>query len=905
LRVHQKASMIPRTRVSSLRRSNDNDGDDDDRMGPPAVRRAPKQSSPSGHEESSAPAAATAISCSTAGGAVPGMLESLARSNAAAAFVPPMSYVEIPHAFSSSLSSSLGDGSSSSSGSNNNNNNIAATAVNHHHPMGTPPRSIRPAATEEPVVNAMTSFRLKPRGGMAKPSPIVPDVLARGRKRSAPSVIQVSSPPRCAKSAASSEDGSFASNGSSPRTPQEEEDDASASLKQSSPMLSHQHYPTAPKSPMVSLSFQGLSLHSPHQQQPYGAAPSTDTTATTALSLPKPPPIIRDTSNGTPTSFVSGFSKIHSPGDFAKMPSQDPTEVGSSFRRFRSSSFDTVGDQSSIYQPPHARCNVDASSVGSAPKLVPLTVLTHGLKQMGSSYNNNTNHKPPLHLVQPQPPLLAPGVGCCLMHSVDREGDDNGKDQGVKTPKPPPQQHPLDTRNTNGMDATDKQEEATETASRNSARSASSHASPRSIKLTPLPRITLTPRSSGGHTTSSGALPRFPMPNDRDDIDYIGGGGTFMVESPSPRQFPPPFLDVSCLSEASGVLNDSRSLDLSVDEDPMAYKVGESVEEDEQSPSKESYIPFPDWAYAPPPSSATTSTSPASGQHSMAYKQREPNCPNNSIPRPHWGGGHSSVIATPGSQATGQSSNEEAKANRPKARSVLFPTFSPHHQQRALNEIVVQTGSCRNIDFDSLSDDEDDDEFLLASPSVIAQEKMKLQPGELSRQPKLPRLPPSYDSSNAIGGELENNRRRTSMTSLASSSASLQGLDLASSSTSLRGMEFTPSCSSLRGLDLYQSSASLRGLEAVGESQFGPTLPWQQQGGLKREESNVSIGLTLEPFLSSTGDLQSAPAEGRDLVTPPAMAAALAGPPPISPRFGSSPNDSLSKNDSPSLLFVR
>lgn len=827
------------------------------------------------------------------------MLESLARSNAAAAFVPPMSYVEIPNAFSSSLSSSLGDGSSSS-GSNNNN---AATAVSHHPPMGTPPRSIRPAAAEEPVTNNMTSFRLKPRGGMAKPSPIVPDVLARGRKRSAPSVIQVSSPPRGAKSAASSEDSSSASIGSSPRSPQEEEDDASASLKQSSSMPAHQHYPTAPKSPMVSLSFQGLSLHSPHQKQPHGAAPSTGTTASTAVSIPKPPPIIRDTSNGTPTSFVRGFPKIHSPGDFAKLPSQDPTEVGSSFRRFRSSSFDTVGDQSSIHQPPHARCNVDASSVGSAPKLVPLTVLTHGLKQMGSSYNNNTNHKPPLHLVQPQPSLLAPGVGSCLMHSVDRESDDNGKDQGVKTPKPPPQQQPLDT--TYRMDATDKQEEATETASRNSARSASSYASPRSIKLTPLPRITLTPRSSGGHTTSSGALPRFPMPNDRDDIDYIGGGETFMVEPPSPRQFPPPFLDVSCLSEASGVLNDSRSLDLSVDEDPMAYKVGESVEEDEQSPSKESYIPFPDWAYAPPPSSATTSTSPASGQYSMSYKQREPNCPNNSISRPHWGGGYSSVIATPGSQATGQKSNEEAKANRPKAQSVLFPTFPPQHQQRALNEIFVQEKSCRNIDFDSLSDDEDDDEFLLASPSVIAQEKMKPQLGELSRQPKLPRLPPSYDSSSAIGGELENNRRRTSMTSLASSSASLQGLDLASSSTSLRGMEFTPSCSSLRGLDLYQSSASLRGLEAVGESQFGPGLPWQQQGGLKREESNVSIGLTLEPFLSSTGDLQSAPAEGRDLVTPPAMAAALAGPPPISPRFGSSPNDSLSKNDSPSLLFVR
>ena len=112
----------------------------------------------------------------------------------------------------------------------------------------------------------------------------------------------------------------------------------------------------------------------------------------------------------------------------------------------------------------------------------------------------------------------------------------------------------------------------------------------------------------------------------------------------------------------------------------------------------------------------------------------------------------------------------------------------------------------------------DEDEFLLAAPGTLAEEKRQGR--------KLPRL------------NLEDKNHTTSYTSL-------------SSCTSLRGIKFAPSASSLRELT---------------------------ENGMKRQESAVSIGLTLD--------------DGpRDLVTPPLMLSQEHCPPPPPRCFGRLPDD--------------
>lgn len=781
---------------------------------------------------------------------------------------PPLCYVEIP--FSSSMS--LGDASSifSSSGYN----------VAHRGPQSSPPRGLPTDA--QPMMSAPTSssFRLRPRG-LVKPSP----VSARGRKRAASTSLSLSSmksggtPPRCDKNTNSHRDQQGLGTDNSSST------SSSTSIGESSGPK--QHEPAVPLSPGMSLSFQCLSLYSPQQDAP-------DSTA----SLLKPPAILRETTC-TPSSFVGGFSKAPSPG-FGRVASPISTDVGgSSFHRFRSGSFDTVGDQSLLAAPQaqHNRSNLDASSVGSAPKVVPLTVLTHGtspIKTQSSTTPSGSHQKPPLHLVQ-QPQS---GIGAsCFMHIPDRDGEveyQRREKAGVSKDKDSLMLHP------ESMSPSTAHQEAMETSSRKSIRSDNSHGTSRSIKLTPLPKISLTPRGSATRSTpGGGVLPRFPSPdgNDgyseqRDNIDSL------FIDSRA-GQLPPPSLDVSYLSETSDFPADSRSLDLSVDEEPVAetYRVGGNNADDMQTPHKATFIPFPAWADAPP--------SQGAGQvdgicHSsfveFGYEQQQ-----------------SSAVATPSSQAGGQRPSEWVDPDEPKA--ALFSSLSPNQLAHPafMKEIVLQT----NADIGSLSDD-DADAFLLASPSAIAQEKQRARQSSAVRQPKLPRLPRSQDSGSAINNtDLESVRRRTSLASLASSNASLQGMEFTPSFASLRGLDLAPSCTSLRGMDLHQSSSSLRAIEAVGENRYGPNLPTQHQS-FRRDDCSASIGLALDSCTVPFPDADASP--GRDLVTPPAIAAAPSCPPPLSPRFMSSriddygqhtpqscgsENDDPSKKNSPPFLFVR
>jgi len=817
-------------------------------------------------------------------------------NNSTASAPPPISYLEIP--FSSSLSSSLGDTSSIFSSGYN--------AV-HHGPKSSPPRGL-PTAVEPPMMKAPSSFRLKPRG-MVKPSP----VSARGRKRSATTSLSLSSmksggtPPRCGKSNNSNnnrdQQGSGTDNSSTTSSAISNEDFSGAKQHELQQLA-------MPLSPGVSLSFQCLSLHSPQQD-------ATDS----ASSFLKPPALFRETT-GTPTSFVSGFARVPSPGFGRLACSPISTDVGgSSFHRFRSSSFDTVGDQSLPAAPQalHNRSNFDASSVGSAPKVVPLTVLTRGASptkgRLSTTPSTSSNHhKPPLHLVQQQ---TQSGISTCFMHIPDRDGDAVGDQRQVNAAVSKgkdlfklssPRQRHVQGHYPDSISPGSAHQDAMETSSRRSIRSGNSHATPRSIKLTPLPKISLTPRGSATRNTpgdGARALPRFPSPDgngghpEQRSIDI---GSSLFIESP-PWQLPPPSLD------------DTQSLDLSVDEEPLAetYRIGGNNADDMQTPHKETFIPFPAWADAPP----SQGTGQVDGVfHSplveFGYDQQQ-----------------SAAVGTPSSQACGQSSSEWANVGKSKAP--VFSSLSPRQfaHPAFMKEIVLQTG-CERNDLDSLSEDDDDDAFLLASPSAIAQEKQRARQSSALRQPKLPRLPRSHDSGGAINNtDLESVRRRTSLASMASSNtslkgmeftpsfASLRGLDLAPSSTSLRGMEQVSSSASLRGMDLHQSSSSLRAMEVVGESRYGPNLPTQHRG-LLRDDSPASIGLALDSCTLPCPDINF-PA-GRDLVTPPAIASAPRCPPPLSPRFLSSKNDDYgqhtpqscgsenddpSKKDSPPFMFVR
>jgi hypothetical protein len=149
---------------------------------------------------------------------------------------------------------------------------------------------------------------------------------------------------------------------------------------------------------------------------------------------------------------------------------------------------------------------------------------------------------------------------------------------------------------------------------------------------------------------------------------------------------------------------------------------------------------------------------------------------------------------------------------------------------------------------DSLSDDDSVSGFVLAPPSIIAEEKCSV--GQQATKQRRPR-PPSSDHF----------RRISSMASSGyNSNASLVGMDFVSSSNCLTGMESEPS-----------STPSLSGT-VRGQ----PKLPFAERG-LHRNESLASVGLNL--------DTDQAENSGRDLVTPPPIPVLQAkSPPPISPR---------------------
>jgi hypothetical protein len=712
---------------------------------------------------------------------------------------------------------------------------------------------------------------------------------------------------------------------------------------------------TARRVDATAFNFQGLSLRSP------GSA-STATFENSSLNQSAIDFRISATSPAaTHSSFTvcgsSSFSKVchanHSPA-----ASNDET----SFRHYRSGSFGSVVAQSpSCEMPPPLHVEISSSS----PRIVPLTVLTHdsipacsastgnrldiGRSASGSSVvgarsllsHGFANGKSPLILPVDSSSTSDEGTSrggetnhLSAVYKNDHafRNEDYQMMMMIGTPQRPlppltSVQYCPDSAVSNMSMMHDSPVAAASHVFRTAAIVGSDKSFSRnspSVVRTPLPKISLTPRSGASPNRSAAPFPEFPSPSPELGQQYAPiiwpkSSNTLSSSSSlaSRRQGLTSLLldDVAPEPQTTTVLDESFSLDLSMDPSTSSKIKNASNDSDKQI-SKDSFIPFPSWGHPPrskPPKPLLVDTVP----HDSFF--------------PSMSKGTDVLNATAESTPTA-------------------PT------RGSLKDIVVEVGGGTSENRQNCADTEtlsdvDDDDFFLAIPSTLAEEKQELAScveGTM-RQTKQPRLNHhgTTASVNSTSDWIEHiDRRRTSMTSCESNS-SLLGTGFALSSTSLRGMDTSSnpnlfgmmpnaefmeqnvrrrasitsfeSNSSLLGTGFALSSTSLRGMDSSSNvNLFGmmskvhvqqgsiaclTTGPHAIGEGMKRDTSMASIGLDLDPevCLSSKSDNQEevcfeGPA-GRDLVTPPVMAPAR-HPPPLSPRFGSLKNESTSaRND--------
>jgi hypothetical protein len=470
----------------------------------------------------------------------------------------------------------------------------------------------------------------------------------------------------------------------------------------------------------------------------------------------------------------------------------------SSFYRVRTGSFGSTGGGGGEHLGAAPSARADAPCMTS-PKIVPLTVLTRPLdmKLAPSAYGSSGSARPPLQPSGPNTSIL----------SLGDHWDPNGAPSN-------PYRATLSRRQLYASEACSplKTHGSLDWHSIGSRKG-----SPGSAKLTPLPRSFLSPRSSKSGNTYSprnklvhDGLPRFPSPTD--DLDFVSPmvsqRGSNTIISTRVTELPPTVeLDVSFLSENESAFGGYS--DESDREDAFSCKNSRIA----GSLQKDSFIPFPKWA----------NDSPAS-----AAKEKNDHCKLRRV------------------------SEWSTEQDAPQVRSVMLPCTS-----RGSLECMLFNRS-GDADEESLSDDDD---FLLAVPSTIAEEKQRqVSSARGQRHSKLPRL----------------DNRRGSMNSMASNSC-----------TSLKGIDFAFSSSSLRGMDLVSSVASLRDMDTLTNS-IGKDLPLYGRVstggvGMRRDNSVPSIGLTLDLAIHCDNEETL---NTRDLITPPVMTAP-ACPPPLSPRFGS------------------
>ncbi len=701
---------------------------------------------------------------------------------------------------------------------------------------GSPPASIgdvsysmfSPCVNDPPTTGPSAStgtskFRLEPKFGPNTKLRSNPPML--GRKRTAQSMALNNS-----NSAAITRNG-LAGN----RTPRRNHPD-------------HHHrsssHATTPASPRYAdaavFNLQGLSLRSPastisgvnyNSTADYRATPNNAFVASPAATY----------SSFTPCG--SNFSRVNT--SFASTATVDGA---SPFRTYCSGSFggstlgmpgeiDIINDGS---MPPPASIDISSSS----PRIVPLTVLTHDSVPTSLTLASTQCHRrnlsfgssvagarPPmqhaLHMGM-SPLLLSVGssstsddchsgaVPATVRRNTDEIDDIFRNDHHMLTQTPqsrPPfvsvQYCPDSTDTTmsiladSPMTAFAEQKGTPSTATNKHGNHLKSTAS------VALPKVTLTPRSGVTSNVMAG-LPSFPSPNSTSDnhqdmpIVLPRTSSRINRSIRINRSVPTPSRDVSLLTEA--VDTESCSLDLSVDNASATkrnvYTTAINVISRSNTKSNVSDpIPTPRTCYS-------------TGKTEMERLS-------------------STMTSTPSAV-----SNVSLKEMIIDVDANIFPASS--HV-----DIEVET--------ESLSDG-DDDEFFLAVPSSLVEEKHS-EAGRTVRRSKLPRLLNGHPG-NPI-------RNHTSMTSFGSQNT-------------LLGTGYVMSSSSLRGMDALSNQLIFS--ECTGTSVNGYTM--------ERVGSMTSIGLDLD----RPSEKHNVPFAGRDLVTPPVMLEP-SQPPALSPRFGSQNDD--------------
>lgn len=476
------------------------------------------------------------------------------------------------------------------------------------------------------------------------------------------------------------------------------------------------------------------------------------------------------------------------------------------------------------------------SSAKSSPRQVPLTVLTS--TSFGPSPSRTAGGRPPVH-----------GGMASLLYSLDGKVDDEDLltprrlepsldcadfDEPMSTPSHKRSIHPAH-----------QQEPMMSTPSRK--------IQPGSSPRTPLPKITLTPKTPlSARRSQRGAFPQFPSPADdgidisttplgqRDHMGYMMDSllGEFPERTPTSRT------PTSRDSTRNGVPlsltfnpDSSHSLTLSLDGKEDAGKIqpfpsrrgscqsllsdappmmDDSREKERTSVPRKTFLPLPDFCGSPP-------------EAVRIVHARTPQRTNRSVGRDHPMG-----IQT---------------------KSLLAPSLS----NGILDEMmrVEAIGGVADAENGSLSDS-DEEEFLLATPDVISSER---------------------DDSPAGGDKNRRQRRRRSYEKI-HRTTNRPTIATQPSNTSLLGMdivqeESTSISSSNRASTPYSSLPSSSKLKV---SVSGSTISHSDgEGGEnslvrgKSEQSLGSLGLCLD--LSTSGD------GGRDLVTPPTTMASALSPP--------------------------
>lgn len=460
------------------------------------------------------------------------------------------------------------------------------------------------------------------------------------------------------------------------------------------------------------------------------------------------------------------------------------------------------------------------TSTKSSPRFAPVTIL----QKSGSVVGTPTN-RPPLH----------GGPSSMMLPQHDESGKSSGDDPSrhvLDTPMHPPQSvpcsPPLSTVSTISKECTPAVSKragnpatpdyipiiATPVPIRRQPHPSQSQMSPctpasrsvRSAHDTPLPSVKLTPRStprSCAHSHRGGTS--FTSPHSAWELGLLPIDLVLDTSSES-REFP-------CGSTRSDEARNNSGND-----DAGCQQLNPTR-------SCSSYLPRPDWSDDNP----ETCTSPPPATASFHLPPRVPMKPNRTIDE---------VLVTHGKQ-------DYAAVHFTSLLSA--PTMGGF-----FDELACEQARAAAMDTEgSLSDPDDEDPFILTTPSTLAEECQPSLGGPARQKQRL-----SYNS-------MEQYNHRASSLSLLSGHAS---------NTSLLGVGFVrgDSGTSLSRPLLGNNrnySMKLDGLERTDEEQGGPEFPTFGLGGRCRSDySMASIGLELEPSFELVSNM-----EGRDLATPPAM----------------------------------